>query len=762
MIATGSLPGSRSIPAISVALALLILQAFCAASGRPARAQEAAGALSEAELEKRRKALGEWVFEPVALDNSTYLLHMDRHTSSFLLTIRRSNVSYYSSWNRKGFCSIRLANGELVPVDKIEDLNANSDRIRFRAASSLRELPAVWIEWRKVKNMSLLSLVFDVPEESRKQVAGIRLLDRALWVSDSDDGEILLPRGVGELHQASKAAPLALRLDHFQGPARDSTETAWSQPVLGLNRLSGPLALAWSEPETVLSIEREEVGGKDFPGKRGIFTSVEFSSDAGELTFLVPTEIDMEIMETARVYAGWLDSREKLNSLRFKTSKREDLRAFIGAAMWRPSMTTEVPAPLARRQPRYDFKQLAAISGHWKEALGIDRALVIVEDWLATGTGGDGLLASWNAAEECGGNEALVLAAEEIRSRGHLFGLGLDLEQLYSAPAGKTLDRAAAWKAAATTVKTTDSFNNLASIFDPQLLLINEAPRPAAGREDWNSMIGNRAALLERAEAAFGLTGLTHPLPEDLHTIALCGSVLNSKLAAAASPTVFPLFPATYGHIARLGFDGAQALGPSSAAGFLCCLLYGQPPVYALPPGRYFESPEPAPSAAGSERAAWCFAREAGWSAGRKLGARDVFIKNTYEVATWLSRLCARNRLSSHRFLKPDGSVQETYFSADLRVLVNFGKEPYEDEDAKVVLPQFGFLVRHPFFLAFHALQADGLTYDTPAFFTVRSLEGKMYLRAEQVRIYQGMEPDRISLGGRVFKVRGELKTKIW
>ena len=37
-----------------------------------------------------------------------------------------------------------------------------------------------------------------------------------------------------------------------------------------------------------------------------------------------------------------------------------------------------------------------------------------------------------------------------------------------------------------------------------------------------------------------------------------------------------------------------------------------------------------------------------------------------------------------------------------------------------------------------------------------------MYLRAEQVRIYQGMKPDRISLGGRVFKVRGELKTKIW
>ncbi|MCH2582746.1 MAG: hypothetical protein MK133_16300, partial [Planctomycetes bacterium] len=100
--------------------------------------------------------------------------------------------------------------------------------------------------------------------------------------------------------------------------------------------------------------------------------------------------------------------------------------------------------------------------------------------------------------------------------------------------------------------------------------------------------------------------------------------------------------------------------------------------------------------------------------------------------------------------------------SADLRVLGTFGKTPYEDTEARVVLPQYGFLIRHPFFLAFHALEADGLTYDSPAFFTVRSLEGKMYLRAEQVRIYQGMAPGKISLGGRVFEVAGELKTKVW
>ena len=752
--------GIRTRAAGGLALGLFILQALCLRPGWAANGQEAG--LGETELEKRRKALDNWVFEPVSLENSTYVFHMDRHTSSFRLSVRRSNVGYYSSWNRKGFCSILLKNGETAPVDKVENLNASSDRIRFRAGSSSRELPPIWLEWRKIKDGNQLALAFDVPEESRAQVSGLRLLDRSLWISDSDNGEILLPRGVGELHRAAEAGPLEIRLDRPLAPGGETSASAYSLPVIGLSRLAGALAFCWSDPEAALTIKREAVDDEKFPGRRGIFTSADFNGHSGELTFLVPTEINMEIMETARVYAHWVQGDRNLDSLRFKTSKREDLRAFIGAAMWRPSMTADARGPLASREVRYDFKQLASISRHWKEVLGIDRALVVPENWLATGAGEDGQLTRWNAAGECGGNSELSKAAEEIRSRGHLFGLGVDLDQLYNPPPEKILNRSEAWGAAADVVRTTDSFNNLAAICDPQLLFINETEGLDPGRQDWGLLLASRSDLLSETEKVFGLVGISHALPGDLHTVSLFDRILRSKLAAASSPTAFPLVPAIYGHVARLGFGGADALGPSDAAGFLCCLLYGQPPVYALPPGLYFKSPEqPAPGNSG-EPASSCFAREAGWTAGKKLGAHDLFIKNTYEVSTWLSRLCARNRLTSHRFLTADGSVQESFFSADLRVLVNFGKTPYEDKEARVVLPQYGFLVRHPFFLAFHALEADGLTYDSPAFFTVRSLEGKMYLRAEQVRIYQGMAPGKISLGGRVFEVDRELKTKVW
>lgn len=749
-------------PGLRMTLGLLLVLLLCLTTGQSSGGEENGEALSEAELEKRRKALDTWVFEPVALQNSTYVLHMDRHSSSFRLSVRRSNVGYYSSWNRKGFCSILLADGKTVPVDKVADLNASSEKIRFRAASTTLELPAVWLEWRKSRNGSQLSLTFEIPEESREQVSGVRLLDRCLWISDSDKGELLLPRGVGELHSASSPGPLQVRLDRHLQPGDRSPGNSYSLPVLGLSRLAGPLAFCWTDPKVALTINREAVTDDTFPGKRGIFTSADFSGASGELIFLVPTEINMEIMETARVYSNWLQGSGKIDSLRFKTSKREDLRTFIGAAMWRPAMTADAQSPLASREVRYDFKQLSAISSHWKEALGIDHALVLPENWLATGAGEKGEVTSWNAAEECGGNAALSEAAEEIRSRGHLFGLGLELGQLYNPPAQKALDRSGAWIAAADVVRRTDTLNNLASIFDPQVVFINETGRAGPGSDDWGLLLSSRAELLSEAKKIFGLVGVSHALPGDLRSVSLFDRLLRPKLDSAASPVIFPLVPAVYGHLTRLGFNGAHALGPSNAAGFLCCLLYGQPPVYSLPPGLYFKNPEKPATPDKDAEAGLCFSGEAGWSAGKGLGAHDRFIKNTYEVSTWLSRLCARNRLTSHRFLTPDGSVQESFFSADLRVLVNFGKEPYEDKEANVVLPQYGFLVRHPFFLAFHALKADGLSYDSPAFFTVRSLEGKMYLRAEQVRIYQGMAPRKISLGGRVFEVDRELKTKVW
>jgi len=94
--------------------------------------------------------------------------------------------------------------------------------------------------------------------------------------------------------------------------------------------------------------------------------------------------------------------------------------------------------------------------------------------------------------------------------------------------------------------------------------------------------------------------------------------------------------------------------------------------------------------------------------------------------------------------------------------VVNYGDREYASTEDDFKLPPGGFWVQYPFFHAFHATRAHGVDYETPALFTVRSLEGKMYLRAEAVRIYHGFGPSQIRLGGRNFDVPREGVVKVW
>ena len=114
-----------------------------------------------------------------------------------------------------------------------------------------------------------------------------------------------------------------------------------------------------------------------------------------------------------------------------------------------------------------------------------------------------------------------------------------------------------------------------------------------------------------------------------------------------------------------------------------------------------------------------------------------------------------------HNRLTPDGSVRETYFGQDMRIVVNAGATDYEDGEDDFILPPQGFYVRYPFLLAFHALRANGHSYDEPVYYVIRSLEGKMIYRAERVSIYRGFGPSTLHLGGRRYEVPRQIVTKL-
>jgi hypothetical protein len=258
----------------------------------------------------------------------------------------------------------------------------------------------------------------------------------------------------------------------------------------------------------------------------------------------------------------------------------------------------------------------------------------------------------------------------------------------------------------------------------------------------------------------FGLVGFGPAVEADLEHAVHFEGFLDGTLTDPTAEDLWPVFTAAFGHCVRLGATPDRALRPDDPAGVLAHLLVGEVPVYDLPP------PSGAAAVVSDDVRAkdprWCLARDEGWAAGRGLSAHDVFLKNTYEVLSHLARQRVREPLLYHRKLVPDGKVRESFFGPDLRIVVNFGPGDYEDPEDGFKIPPNGFVVRHPFLLAFHALRVNDVEYERPAFFVVRSLEGKMYLRAERVLIYHGFGPDRIDLGGRTFRVEKEEVVRIW
>lgn len=142
---------------------------------------------------------------------------------------------------------------------------------------------------------------------------------------------------------------------------------------------------------------------------------------------------------------------------------------------------------------------------------------------------------------------------------------------------------------------------------------------------------------------------------------------------------------------------------------------------------------------------------DGGWAEG--LNDADRFIKNTWEVLSWLDRRTADTPMSDHAFLSEDRSVERSRFG-DVVITVNQGVAPFRV--GETVLPRYGFLVESPTYVAFHATRRGGIDYPSGALFTLRSLDGLPLDQSAEVRIFHGFGHGTVALAGKHFVVTRE------
>lgn len=148
-----------------------------------------------------------------------------------------------------------------------------------------------------------------------------------------------------------------------------------------------------------------------------------------------------------------------------------------------------------------------------------------------------------------------------------------------------------------------------------------------------------------------------------------------------------------------------------------------------------------------------------GWGEEHQLNRTDAFIKNTYEVTSWVARLAANSPMTGHRFLNDARDAEFTAFD-DMSICTNSGdsvlKVDVEGLQGIVILGKNDFVVNSRTFMAIHAKAIGNRTEAAPFLFTFRSLDGKPLAESKKIRVFHGFGPSKINFFGKDIDVRSE------
>lgn len=618
------------------------------------------------------------------------------------------------------------------------------------------------------------------------EVEGIRLLDESLWVTDEDDGYVLVPVRLGLLISANSGKSFKHRFSTF-------AYEGCHMEMLGMVKDGSAALITWHDPYVT-----SEIQSTLSDNKQVVSTSLSLRESAQSFRIQFLGEGDyVSIAKAYRKVAadkGWLVTwDEKLKDF----PSGEKLFGAINYKLWSALSRQLNEESTVEKSVRvnWTFKEAAQVAEHLKNDLKLDNVLFIMGGWIHRGYDNQhpDILPT---APECGGDADLAECSKRIQDLGYTFCLHDNYQDIYrdspswdedlvaKRPDG-SLTVGGSWNGgrayitcAKQAVKLAQRPQNLPAVrelldlksyfidttyaaglyecHDPNhpLTLWDDMKYKCEISDYARSVFGNfgsecgREWAIPHSDFFEGLTGVSGRYYHNLDIEVLGG-------------TVVPLFEIVYrdciSMYGKYGYDYS-----SSAEYVLHHISIGRPMHHHnILPHLYWndaptdepEFPEP------GQPDPHCFARgHNGWTQG--LCVLDRFVKNAYEILSPLNEITSKTQMTGHKFLSDDRKVLQTVFGEDeVRVIVNKGEAPYKfesDQGEEVVLPPYGFVIDSPTFTAFYALKCSGVEYENPAFFTLRSLDGVPIKQSPKIRVFHGFGDTKISVNGQIYRVERE------
>jgi hypothetical protein len=731
--------------------------------------------------------------EKIVSLESSYIKCEVSTEGSYKITDKVTGISWYSNpyIKRLGVATIKMKDKTLYfSLNKFEIHKADgSIRMKYRLD---KEEIMLTINVKLLDDEKTLEFSYEI--EEGLEVENIRLLEDGLWLTDAEDGYIIVPVREGLLIPSNSGRTFIHTFETF-------SYEGCHMEMLGIVKKKSAILITWHNPYVIAEV-KSTLNSVAVQAKQILSLSLDLrkTAKAFRITFLG----EGDYVTIARAYREIAKKKGWFMSWKQKIKEVPNAAKLIGASnfkLW-SCLDRRLDYKMNEKSVavNWTFEEAAKIAEHLKKDLKIEKALFIIGGWIRRGYDNQhpDILP---AAPECGGNEALAEASKRVKNLGYLFCLHDNYQDIYrdspswseglimKGPDGQLMKGGfwaggQAWlicsKMGLELAKRPQNLPKVKGLFNPNAYFndttfaagLYECYDPKHPLTKWDDMRWKQE-LCNYTISLFGVFGsecgrewaisCSHFF-EGLAGVG--GRYYHALNPESMGAHVIPLFEMVYRDC--IAVYGKYEYDYSRAAEYVIHhIIIGRPLHYhTWNRGLYWEK------ASKDEPQGWpydssCFIQaDNGWAEG--LCMIDRFIKNTHEVLSPLHEITAETVITKHEYLTPDFRVERVVFGEDVDVVVNkasgefgriFGYKDYVYNSkiaGEVILPPYGFVIESPIFIAFHALSWNGIKYEKPVLFTIRSLDGKPISESGRIRVFHGFGESKIKIKGQIYNVPKE------
>jgi len=361
---------------------------------------------------------------PLVLESAKLRLCVAPTSGVYELTDKRTGVTWAGNPRQARLGTVVLRQGKTdrtVPLDQFQATASPRGLELTHALPDAKTRLVVRFQLLPDDETVQMSATSDDPRVHR-----LRLLDDALWVSDTDRGSVLVPVRLGLLIPATSGK-------QFQHTFPTSGYEGCHAEMVGLFKAGSALLLTWHDTDAVFSLQ-SMTGKCPVPSARQVLLP-------GLTLASKPAVFQIRLLgratygQVARAYRPVAKQKGYLVTWQEKTRELPRREALFGASnvkLWtclNRRMNEESTKEEAVRV-EWTFAQAAQIAEHLKKDLEIDRVLFTLGGW--TNGGYDCRHPDiMPAAPECGGNAGLADCARRIAQVGYTLCLHDNYQDMY-------------------------------------------------------------------------------------------------------------------------------------------------------------------------------------------------------------------------------------------------------------------------------------------------------------------------------------------